>query len=83
MMKPVTRINEDRLAVLEQRIEYLNDRIESGVTKHISFDRREIAALEWAVKILRRYLKINERRFARMNTLTREGSVDRSERIHQ
>lgn len=79
-MSRVTRINEARLNVLRERRDYLKDRLESGVTKHVDYDRAEIAALEWAIKIIERYLKIANDRISRSNASFRDGSVTRNYR---
>lgn len=71
----VTRINKNRLERLYNRIHYLERKLTSGFSKAPDLDNAEVAALRWAVKIVERYLKVNEDRFNRINQANREGSI--------
>lgn len=51
----IKNINAYRISVLEKRISHLRKRIE-GSNADLSFDKAELAALEWALKIVHKYL---------------------------
>lgn len=65
MGKPsVRQINEGRLGVLERRARFVRERAKASERegRSANHDLSEAAALEWAVRIVKRYLQINAKK---------------------
>jgi hypothetical protein len=49
-------IGDRRIEVLEKRIHYLKTKIFNAISPdYVSYEKAELAALEWAMPILKRY----------------------------
>lgn len=53
--------NGKKIKALCRRAAFLRNRIEQNTAADLSFDKSELAALEWAIRILTAYVERNAR----------------------
>lgn len=52
--------DEKRLSCLERRMRFLKIRTDNGTNRNLSYDCQEMSALNWAIRVIRRYVLTSE-----------------------